>query len=351
VATSDWIQETSAYDDWVGSQGVERIVDYYVEDLRTVALRDWPRKGGKGVFINLVGTEDTNDAYLCEIPPGGELKPDRHLYEELVYIVSGRGATKVWQSSDDEPTTFEWQAGSLFAIPLNAGYQHFNASGTEPARYLAVTSAPLIINLFHDPEFVMQCPHEFRGRFAGGADYFSGSGTMHGERVWETNFVADAVNMPLIPRSSRGGDHNIQLELADGTLAAHISEFPVGRYKRAHRHGPGAHVVILKGTGYSLMWPDGEEPRRFDWGPGSVIVPPDMWWHQHFNTGSEPARYLALRWGSKKNHVFKRYTGDISTNAGGNQLDLADQPDQIRLMFEEALRTNGIALNMGFDAS
>jgi mannose-6-phosphate isomerase-like protein (cupin superfamily) len=348
--TGDWLRETSAYDDWVQAQGVDRIVDYYVPDLCTVPLSDWPRKGGKGVFINLVGTEDTNDAYLCEIPPGGQLLPDRHLYEELVYVVSGRGATKVWQGAEAS-TSFEWQAGSLFAIPLNASYQHFNASGTEPARYLAVTSAPLVINLFHDTQFVMNCPYEFRARFAGGSEYFSGDGTMHGQRVWEANFVADTVGMPLIPRSSRGGDHNIQLELADGTLAAHISEFPVGRYKRAHRHGPGAHVVILKGSGYSLMWPDGEEPRRFDWGPGSVIVPPDMWWHQHFNTGPEPSRYLALRWGSKKNHVFKRYTGDVSTKAGGNQLDLADQPEHIRVMFEEELRGKGIALNMGFDAS
>lgn len=341
VPPSDFIAESTAYDDWVESQGVGRIRDYHVEDLRALPLSDWDRKGGRGVFLNLLGTEDTNDAYVCEIPPGKALEPERHLFEEMVFILSGRGATRIW-GDETPPITFEWQAGSLFAVPLNCHYQHFNASGQDPARYLAVTSAPLVINLYRDLGFVFNTPHDFRSRFAGEPESFSGSGELHGERVWETNFVADVARFPLIPRESRGGDMNIQLELADGSLAAHISEFPVGRYKKAHRHGPGAHVVIVAGRGYSLMWPDGEEPRQFEWGQGSVIVPPDMWWHQHFNVGDQPARYLALRWGSKKNHLFKRYTGDRSTKDGGNQIDFDAQDPRIHHDFEEALTRVGV---------
>ena len=36
-----------------------------------------------------------------------------------------------------------------------------------------------------------------------------------------------------------------------------------------------ARVIVLSGEGYSLMWPESEEPRRFDWQVGTLIVPPE----------------------------------------------------------------------------
>ena len=34
----------------------------------------------------------------------------RHMYEEQVLILSGRGATQFWSDSSKEPMTLEWQA-------------------------------------------------------------------------------------------------------------------------------------------------------------------------------------------------------------------------------------------------
>src|SRR5262245_23698839 len=74
--------------------------------------------------------------------------------------------------------------------------------------------------------------------------------------------------------------------MARGPTTSHVAQFGVGRYKKAHAHGPGAHVIIMSGEGYTLMWPEGEEPRRYEWKEGSMIVPPNAWFHQHLT----PAR-------------------------------------------------------------
>ena len=66
---------------------------------------------------------------------------------------------------------FEWQAGSLFALPLNAWYQHFNGQGDQEARLLSVTTAPLIFNLFHCEDFVINNPYSFTDRFKGEEGY------------------------------------------------------------------------------------------------------------------------------------------------------------------------------------
>jgi mannose-6-phosphate isomerase-like protein (cupin superfamily) len=116
--------------------------------------------------VNLEGTGGVNDTQIVEIAPGGSSEPEHHLYEEFVYIVSGRGSTSVWYDEQNKQT-FQWGRGSLFAIPLNAYYQHFNGSGREPARYMAVTNAPSMLRILRSRDFIFNNPHQFRERFTG----------------------------------------------------------------------------------------------------------------------------------------------------------------------------------------
>lgn len=327
-----------------------------VDDLRRVETAPWPRLDARGAYIQLLGAEDSDGAYMLEIPPGRSTAVEKHLFEEVFFVVSGRGSSEVWNHAGAR-RMFEWHAGSLFAIPLNAFHRLHNGTGQEPARLLAVTTAPLMLNLLHSREFIFNCPFDFTDRFRGEEDYFRREGTLYArpdsdQRIWETNFVADVYQLALHTWTQRGaGGKSVKFELADNALVAHVSEFPVGTYKKAHRHGPGAHLVILVGQGYSLMWPDAQE--RFEeipWRAGTMFVPPGMWWHQHFNTGPTPARYLAIRWGSTKwrvTHYLDHRGIDRSAREGGNQIEYQDQDPRIHRLFAERCRANGVTVQMG----
>jgi oxalate decarboxylase/phosphoglucose isomerase-like protein (cupin superfamily) len=339
-------EKDTPYTRWVREEGLDIIAAHYVPNLRTVALKPWPRRGGHGVFVNHEASRTSNDCYVCEIGPGGKLAPQRQLYEEMILVLDGRGSTSVWNDAGAR-ITFEWKAGALFAIPLNAWHQHFNGSGRDAARYVAVTNAPAVINLYGDIAFVFNTPHDFTGRFSGEPDYFSAKGEQKG-LLLDTNFVADAVNLPLIGARERGaGGGHIRFNMAKGSMNSHISQFPVGTYKKAHAHGPGAHVIILGGEGFSLMWPEGDEPRRYEWQVGAMIVPPNMWLHQHFNTGTTPARYLAFK---HEGVAIRNAQGVpkawISRRIGGDQIDYADEKPAVRRLFADALARHGVTSRM-----
>lgn len=332
------------YYKWVRDQGLDIVPANYIPDLRTLELKDWPAREGRGVFINHDDSRNTNDCYVCEIPPGKKLAPRRQLFEEMVLILSGRGSTTV-RNDAGKRITFEWKAGAIFAIPLNCHHQHFNGSGSEPARYVATTWAPWVLNLYGDPDFVFGFPRDFPDRFNGEPDYFTAKGEQAGFLL-KTNFVPDAVNLPLVTAKERGaGGGHIRFNMARGQMASHISQFPVGTYKKAHAHNAGAHVIVLSGEGYSLMWPEGDEPRRFDWKPGSLIVPPNAWFHQHFNGGKEPARYLAFKHSSPRNAQGVPMSW-ISRRLGGMQIDYADEAPVVRDMFDQALARHGLSSKM-----
>jgi hypothetical protein len=95
------------------------------------------------------------------------------------------------------------------------------------------------------------------------------------------------------------------------------------------------------------MWAEGEEPKRYDWKVGTMIVPPNMWFHQHFNTGKTPARYLAF----KHEVVSIRNTQGvpkawISRRLGGDQIDYVDEKPMVRKLFSEELAKNGMQSKM-----
>jgi gentisate 1,2-dioxygenase len=328
-----------AYRKWLEQEGIPVVSGSHVQDVRTMELEDWKRRGGKGAYLSF-SDQRVADGYVCEIAPGGSLNPQRHLFEEIVLIAQGRGATTVWYDRSRKQT-FEWEKGSLFAIPLNTWHQHFNASGSEAARYFALTSAPVVFELYRDPDFIFNTEHAFKDRFdPSQEDFFSKPGRYNTDYyvgILENNFISNIRDIKLVPREKRGkGNRNMYIHMAGSTMLAHVSQFPVGTYKKAHRHGPGAHIYMLDSTGYSLMWQEGERPQRFDWQEGTVISPPAGSWHQHYNTGQEPCRFVAL-------HASTAVQGE---EGGVEQIEFEDEDKLLRQMYVDECAKNGVVPQM-----
>ncbi|HEY3880821.1 MAG TPA: hypothetical protein VGM12_19690 [Trebonia sp.] len=351
------VERVDAYAEWQKAQGVPVISGFAVQDLKTLELGAWDRRGVDGAIVSLQGTGGFNDSHVLELAGGGASNPEKHLYEEVVFILSGHGSTEIWYD-EARKHTVQWKAGSLFAIPLNASYLHTNGDRGQPARLMSMTSAPTVIRLFHNESFIFDSDFRFTDRFDDTVErYFSGDGILYKQRnthVWDSNFIPDVRAIDLYPWSQRGAKAtNIMLETAENTMGSHISRFPVGSYKKAHWHGPGAHVLIIGGTGYSNLWEDGDsEPQRVDWQDGSLLVPPEKWFHQHFNTGNTPAGYLALRFDSRKHRSLTnpreggKYHPDVSIKLGGAQIEFEDEDKRVHEEFEKDLARNGVECQM-----
>ena len=338
------------YLDWLRNEGIPVVEDFGV-DLPAVETRPWPRYGVNGAAVHLKGRGDFVSMFVLDLAPGAASAPQRHLYEEVLYVLSGRGSTTI-EAADGSRHSFEWGPRSLFAIPLNTRYRHFNGSGTGRARLSSTTNLPAVLNMFHNEAFVFDNPWVF-GERLGQSKYFSGEGDFvpvrPGQHMWESNFVPDLAAIELKAWDQRGkGSKNIMFILADGTMHAHISEMQVGAYKKAHRHGPDFHVMCVTGQGYSLLWYDGESDlRQVRWKHGTVFAPPDRMFHQHFNTSAAPARYLATAFGSlrypfteaKRRALMGTGDGDQqgavarSVKLGGDQIEFEDQSPRIHELY------------------
>jgi len=344
----------SPYEEWKDSQGIPTVRGLWVPNVFTAELTPWPQRNGSGLFVNLDGTGGFNDTYIFELEAKQSSVPIKHIYEETVFILGGQGTTTVW-IDENKKQTFEWKKYSYFAIPPNAWYQHHNLSSTEPARYIAMTAAPRVIDTFKNNEFVFNNPFVFADRFNGEDGYFQEKPKQQGRGAWNTNFVADVMESSVRrPYAEQGGGWQRAIggfgsayNMVNSTVHSHSSGWAIGTYKKAHRHGPGIHVLILKGEGYSLLWYEGQPKERVDWGPGSMFVPPEMMFHQHFNTSTEPVLFLAIGWGTDKPKMGGKQYVYISTTLGGDQFEWDEEDPAIHREYEAALKAKGIDCTMG----
>ena len=329
---------------WMKATGLPIHRGYYLEDGRTAELGWWEERQCNSAFVILEGQEGVGEARITEIQPGGTLPPLKFALDEVVYVMQGRGLTTVWDA-DGQRKVFEWQPRSMFMLPRNRTHQLSNVQGNQTVRLLHYNFLPLAMGALPYPELFFNndrleptAPSSPQGTPFSEAREFPGS---MGKQIWYGNFFPDLAQWDRFYYwAERGaGGSSVMMQYPDSPHFCHMSVFPSRTYKKAHRHGPGFMIVIPGGEGYSVMWREGQEDNKvvIPWHEGSIFIPPNKWFHQHFNVGQIPARYLAFH----PPVQFAGYAEQIEDRSR-DQIEYTVEDPFIRRKFEEELGQRGI---------
>jgi len=355
---------TSAYEEWIEQEGIPIYRGQAIPNLSNVQLGPWKRLGVQGAYLVLDGMEGLLDTSLLEIPVGGKTNPEKHFFEENILILSGEGETQIWLGEGESKQSLYWRQGSVFSPPLNSWHQHFNR-GQEPAKFVSITNSSFLMDFFHDAELLFNIETKVTSRYHGEANYFDPEisrdyAPYKGKHSLSiVNMIRNARSSLLSPAGQGYGDVDRHYVLSNNMMGTHIEAFPVGTYERAHRHGAGAAIIFLGGVGYSLYWPaelgihpfrdgKGDQVQKVPWQDGTLFVPADQWFHQHFNTGKEPARFikLAAPFGPGGDNVVFKTLFKIATEDRRYMIKYREEDGEIRKRFEADLKRNGATLKM-----
>jgi quercetin dioxygenase-like cupin family protein len=171
---------------WLKGRNHQKLYQALLDDAATAPSRNSKRKkivrpedmpwemSRQGLLKHLLNEGmntrmETVDAYMEIIPPGSRSGKHRHLAEECVYVLEGRGYD-LHQDCDVEITDtyhwkpqaevkrYEWEAGDVIYIPPNTIHQHFNTSADQPARLISATNRIYKACGLNDLEQLEDCP-------------------------------------------------------------------------------------------------------------------------------------------------------------------------------------------------
>ena len=352
----------TAYEQYLEEENVPVYTGWAANVLK-IDLKPWKRQGPgiTGAFVNLEGMGGAVDNYVMEIEPGASTHPEHHIYEETTFVMSGEGETHLWrQGKSEKKVVIRWRKGTIFAPPLNTWHQHFN-KGPTPVRLAVGTTLPLMMDIFRSRNFIWNNPVDFSDRYTGQPDYFDpenridyGPTTEH-HSLTLSNLVRNAWTLRLFNAGQGYKDIDRHFVLSKSAMHTGVEQFPIGTYERGHHHKAGVTILLITGTGYTFLWPNewgetpwkdgrGDQVKRLEWEPGVLFVPPEEWYHQHFNSGTEPARYIRLG-APPGNEVYKIGAVGLAM-AANTRIQFRAEDSYVRNLFEEELAKQGATIQM-----
>jgi len=239
----------------------------------------------------------------------------RHTVEAVIHVLQGHGHSII------DGVRYDWGQGDFISVPMFSWHRHLN-TGSEDFIYLAATTGPLSLSLglavYEDERYPDYWVFGHKSESAM-KSLIPGADDSTRIRIEETSARESLSPTDMFYKqhlSFSGGEEkrrrasqvlvkgaSVEFEKTPmgrvryvidpktgflmrvlGTLLAEISP---GKHSGAHRHLYEEVNYIVAGQGYSLI-----EDRRYDWAAGDVLCVPVFSWHQHFNTGDQPACFL-----------------------------------------------------------
>jgi len=171
---------------WMRGAVSGKLYQNLLDDAKTAPARNAKRKkivhpeempwemARQGLLKHLLNEQmntrmETVDAYMQIIPPGSRSGKHRHLAEECLYVLEGRGYD-LHQDCDVEITDtyhwkpqseikrYEWEAGDVIYIPPNTIHQHFNADPGRPVRLISAINRVYKNSGLNDLEQIEDAP-------------------------------------------------------------------------------------------------------------------------------------------------------------------------------------------------
>jgi len=171
---------------WMKGAVSGKLYQSLLDDARTAQARNAKRKkivhpeempwemSRQGLLKHILNEQmntrmETVDAYMQIIPPGSRSGKHRHLAEECLYVLEGRGydlhqdcdveITDTYQwKPQAEVKRYEWEAGDVIYIPPNTIHQHFNADPERPVRLISAINRVYKNSGLNDLEQIEDAP-------------------------------------------------------------------------------------------------------------------------------------------------------------------------------------------------
>jgi len=239
----------------------------------------------------------------------------RHTVEAVIYVLQGSGHSII------DGVRYDWAPGDFISVPMFSWHRHLN-TGHEDFIYLAATTGPLSLSLglavYEDERypdywvFGHQSESAMKSLIPGADDstrvrseeFFTGDPSNATDALYRQQLLFSAgeekrrrasrvlvkgagVRFEKTPMGRVCYTIDPKAGFLMRVLSTLLADISPGRRSGAHRHLYEEVNYVISGRGYSVI-----EDRRYDWAAGDVLCIPVFGWHQHFNTGAEPARFL-----------------------------------------------------------